>query len=83
MNYFEECERLKAELDQVKTAAIEAPKPDGSAVEVYKAKDGFRWRVTARNGRIVAESGEGYSREADCRKAYAKLTLPVLPERCT
>lgn len=27
--------------------------------EVYKAKDGYRWRLKARNGKIVA-SGEGY-----------------------
>lgn len=30
---------------------------------VYRAKDGWRWRLKARNGRIVAESGEAYTRK--------------------
>lgn len=29
---------------------------------VYLARDGWRWRLKARNGRIVAESGEAYKR---------------------
>jgi uncharacterized protein YegP (UPF0339 family) len=30
-------------------------------IEIYKDKAGeFRWRRVARNGRIVADSGEGY-----------------------
>lgn len=33
----------------------------------------WRWRVRARNGKILAEGGEGYKREADCRKALALL----------
>ena len=36
-------------------------------VQVYQDKaGGWRWRLRARNGRIVADSGEGYS---SCRKA--------------
>ncbi|MFO0202687.1 MAG: YegP family protein [Alphaproteobacteria bacterium] len=35
--------------------------------EIYKDKQGlWRWRVIARNGRIIAESGEGYTRRARC-----------------
>lgn len=30
---------------------------------VYKAKDGWRWRLKSANGKIVAESGEGYKRK--------------------
>jgi len=30
------------------------------AFQVYKARDGWRWRLWARNGRLVAESGESY-----------------------
>lgn len=26
----------------------------------------FRWRLKARNGRTLADSGEGYNREKDC-----------------
>lgn len=37
--------------------------------EIWKAKDGWRWRLKAANGRIVAESGEAYTRKGDARKA--------------
>lgn len=36
--------------------------------EVYKAKDGFRFRLIAANGRIIA-SGEGHTRERDAWRA--------------
>jgi uncharacterized protein YegP (UPF0339 family) len=37
--------------------------------EIYqdKAKE-FRWRLKASNGRIIAESGEGYKRKATLMK---------------
>ncbi len=35
-------------------------------VEIYKAKDGWRWRAKAANGKIVADSGEAYERRVDC-----------------
>lgn len=39
-------------------------------LRVYEAKDGWRWRLAARNGRIVADSAESYSRRGDaCRAA--------------
>lgn len=28
--------------------------------EIYRARDGYRWRLWSANGRIVAESGEAY-----------------------
>ena len=31
-------------------------------LEIWHAKDGWRWRLKARNGKIVAESGEAYTR---------------------
>jgi uncharacterized protein YegP (UPF0339 family) len=32
-------------------------------VEIYKDLKGeFRWRIKARNGKILADSGEGYKR---------------------
>lgn len=39
---------------------------------VYKAKDGWRWRLKSANGKIVAESGEGY------RQKPRKETLEAL-----
>ncbi len=37
--------------------------------DVYEARDGFRWRLLAVNGRTIAESGEAYTRERDCKRA--------------
>lgn len=34
-----------------------------SKYEIYKAADGWRWRLVARNGKIVA-SGEAYKTKA-------------------
>ncbi len=37
---------------------------------VYKDRSGqFRWRLKAANGKIVADSGEGYRNRADCLAA--------------
>ena len=32
---------------------------------------GWRWRLVAANGRIVADSGEAYTREHDVRRAIS------------
>ena len=41
--------------------------------EVYPAKDGWRWRLRAANGRIVA-TGEAHTRKADAVRAAAALS---------
>lgn len=42
--------------------------------EVYKDKKGeFRWRIVAVNGKIVADSSEGYRRKDSCIKAAYRL----------
>ena len=33
----------------------------------------WRWRLRARNGRIVADSGEGYTRRAAAAAAFEKI----------
>lgn len=35
-----------------------------TVVEVYEARDGFRWRAKARNGQVIAV-GEAYTRKHD------------------
>jgi uncharacterized protein YegP (UPF0339 family) len=45
--------------------------------EVYRARDGWRWRLKAANGRILA-SGEAHTRKADAVRAAA--ALPALAE---
>ena len=55
-------------------------------ITLYRAPDGWRWRYTASNGRILADSGQGYSRRADavrgaCRVAGAgDLAAAVLSD---
>ncbi|PSD28307.1 YegP family protein [Stenotrophomonas indicatrix] len=44
---------------------------------VYKDKAGeFRWRLYAQNGRVIADSGEGYKNRVDC-VAGAKLVASI------
>lgn len=43
-------------------------------VVVYKDKAGeWRWRLKARNGKIVADSGEGYASKRNARRAFAAV----------
>ncbi|TIR26599.1 MAG: DUF1508 domain-containing protein [Mesorhizobium sp.] len=39
---------------------------NGDTWEIYQASDGWRWRRTASNGRIVGASSQGYNNRADC-----------------
>jgi len=34
--------------------------------EIYKGNDGWRWRRTAPNGRIVGAATQGYENKSDC-----------------
>lgn len=45
----------------------------GPRFEVYKARDGWRWRLVAANGRIVA-TGEAHTRKTDAIRAAARLS---------
>jgi len=43
-------------------------------LEVYKdAKDEWRWNIRAKNGNIMADSGEGYTRRGNCIKAVNRI----------
>lgn len=46
-------------------------------VEIYQAEDGFRWRMIATNGNIVADSAEAYTRAYDCKSAATKLVARI------
>jgi uncharacterized protein YegP (UPF0339 family) len=42
--------------------------------EIYRDAGGeYRWRVRASNGRIVADSAEGYENRVDCAHMLATL----------
>ena len=52
-----------------------SPKPRRrSTIVVWKAKDGWRWRLWAPNGKLTAESGEAYIRRYDCKQAALNLS---------
>lgn len=44
-------------------------------VTIYHAKDGWRWRLRAANGRIVAESGEAYTERGKAFAGYRRVAL--------
>lgn len=42
--------------------------------EIFKDKKGeFRWRLRAVNGKIIADSGEGYTTKTNCKKGIASV----------
>lgn len=45
--------------------------------ELYKAADGWRWRLVAANNRIIADSGEAYTRKADVARSLERFVKIV------
>ena len=46
--------------------------------EIYRdKKKEYRWRLVAKNGKTIADSGEGYKRRAGCMKAISSLRIKV------
>lgn len=37
----------------------------------------YRWRLVARNGKTVADSGEGYKRRASCLRTLESMTRHI------
>jgi uncharacterized protein YegP (UPF0339 family) len=61
---------------------------DERKLELYQDKAGeWRWRRVAKNGEVVADSGEGYTRKSDAVEAarrefpYDFVTFAVSAER--
>jgi len=44
---------------------------------IYRAGDGWRWRAVRANGRIMADSGEAYTRKAGARRAVWRFIAAV------
>jgi hypothetical protein len=52
-----------------------------AVMAVYHARDGWRWRLTARNGNIIADGGQAYSaRWRAKRAAVTAATVPIVLE---
>lgn len=46
--------------------------------EIYKDSAGeYRWRLKAGNGKVIADSGEGYVEKSDCVEAVWKIRSGV------
>ena len=44
--------------------------------ELYKDADNrWRWRILARNGKVLADSGQSYSRRIDCHRGLWIVAL--------
>lgn len=53
----------------------------GDRTEVYVDTAGeWRWRRIAPNGEVIADSGEGYTREADAHRAAERAFRSEEPE---
>ncbi len=50
---------------------------------IYKSRDGWRWHLRAANGRIIADSGEAYTRKRDAEIAVdrVKAAVPIAEVR--
>lgn len=49
--------------------------------EVYKALDGWRWRLKSRNGRIIADSGQAYSSKRKATEAASNVWDIIIENR--
>jgi uncharacterized protein YegP (UPF0339 family) len=59
------------------TKKTEAPPAKVGTIEVYKAKDGYRFRIKDTDGKTVAMPTKGYDEKDDCLKTldFIKATL--------
>lgn len=48
-----------------------------TVLHVYRAKDGWRWRLLASNKRIVADGGEAYASRGNALRAAHRLAKVV------
>jgi uncharacterized protein YegP (UPF0339 family) len=68
----EDLSKAKCDIEfyEGRAASLDAALADAAgsaAFHVYKDKEGeWRWSLKAANGRVVADSGEGYKHRGDC-----------------
>lgn len=49
-------------------------------IHIYKASDGYRWRMIAHNGFIVADGAEAYTKRYSCKKAANNIVQAIILE---
>lgn len=57
----------------VHSPAPRAPKKRYKKVFYIDSANEHRWRILSSNGRILADSGEGYKRAADCKQSLERI----------
>lgn len=52
-------------------------------IVIYEAKDGWRWRLVAENGKIVADGAEAYDSKSNAHRAVGAVVTATwkLPEQ--
>lgn len=65
---------IRKKMDDEPEAVIERGVQRTGRLVVWYAKDGWRWRLWAPNGKLTAESGEAYNRRFDCVEAAKALS---------
>ena len=45
--------------------------------EIYKAADGWRWRLRAHNGKVVADGSEAYASKGNARRGFERVALVI------
>lgn len=43
------------------------------SVEFWESGDGWRWRVRARNGRLIATSGEAFHTKSNATRSWSRF----------
>ncbi len=43
-------------------------------LEVFQGLDGWRWRLRARNGKLIATSGEAFDSRGNARRAARRMS---------
>ena len=57
-----------------------APRPvrfTTTTFRIYRSRDGWRWRAVRANGRIMADSGEAYTRKVGARRAVWRFIAAI------
>lgn len=68
------------------TTAPAQPKAKGEAlgtVEIYQAKDGYRFRVKGTDGKVLAQPTKGYKSKDDCSRALDTIKAILNSEKVT
>ena len=75
--------QAKAKTDDKKAEKKDEKKGAAGAIEVYQAKDGWRFRVTNAEGKSIAIGLQGYAKKQDCLAAVELLKTTMARGKVT